>query len=173
MLRPALVTVALPHFHVGAARCGQGAARMPGQFRNDLDGVNPGAAARQDGSLVAGPRTDFQDLVAGPQRQFFRHVSDNIRLGYGLAMADGAGMISVRIINTAQIIFRDESMPRHFPHCRQDRRIGDAVVRQLLQHRGAVPGVNRFRRAAGRSGLPRAAGPGQQQQACAAERQSE
>jgi hypothetical protein len=51
--------------------------------------------------LITGAGANLENLVAGFNAEFFRHIRNDKRLGNGLAIADRTGMITIGISVTA------------------------------------------------------------------------
>ena len=77
---PAQAAVALYHFDASIAQPPQRLAGASGERRDALDRVNCTRDVGQDGGVVAGACSDFQDVLVTPQAQCLRHGGDDVGL---------------------------------------------------------------------------------------------
>ena len=111
--RPTLKTVA--HFHVCVAitEPGQTRRRLFRKRLDDLDRVNIFDELGQDGALITGAGSNFENTIRRLRTQLFGHEPDDERLGNGLVVPDRQRAVQVGL---CAHVFRKECFPRHFRH---------------------------------------------------------
>ncbi len=80
------------------AEFGEHAPGLVGEFRDDLHGVHLATHLGQNGCLEPGPGPDLQDFVAGSDAERLAHYGDDVRLGYGLPIANGERVVAIGLI---------------------------------------------------------------------------
>ena len=96
VFEPSLIAVADAHVDVFVAEFAEQFLGALAEGGYDFDCVNLFDDLGQDGGLVAGTGTDFEDDVVGVGMENFGHRGDDIGLGDGLVVSDGLGMIDIR-----------------------------------------------------------------------------
>ena len=128
LLDPAEIAVIALDLDVGET---EGLQRLPGflgQGHADLDAVDAPGQPGEDGRLIAGTRAYFQDLVGRMQLEALGHQGHDIRLGDGLALVDGQGII---LVGLAAIREADEQVTGDLAHDLQDAGVLDVAGAEL------------------------------------------
>jgi len=116
-----------------------------GFFRERRDALDRDDLRREAGEyrrLVAAAGPDLQHALASLEREALRHQGDHVRLGDGLPLADGQGMVRVGPVSARG---PDEQVPRDEAERLQHPRVSNPPARELLcDHQLALACKARF-----------------------------
>lgn len=125
-----------------------------------------GEESGEDGGLVAGTGTDFEDVVLGLEAEALGHERDHVGLGDGLGVADGVRAVGVDVVAGAG---GEEALAGDGAHRGEEVGVADAAFDDLeaehLLERG-VGGVGMEGRRGGQGESNGGVGEGGKQAGC-------
>ncbi len=113
---------------VVVAEFAENLARALSQGGMAFDGENLLRKLGEQSGYIARTRSNLENLVSGGELKSLEHKGNDVRLRYGLAFADGQGMVLVCL---AAIRFRNESMTWDTQHRLEDTPVRDAAILEL------------------------------------------
>jgi len=126
---PSAIAVAAAQAHVLIAEAVEILPRALGDRGNDLDREHRARDLVEHRRLIARAGSDLEHLLAALQPARLGHERDDVGLGNGLVVPDGQRAVAIRGI--AQLL-RNEFVPRHGAHGRENQRVFHATRHDLL-----------------------------------------
>lgn len=130
---PAAMTVPDSDTNGNPSFAAEGCFAMATEFRDDINGEYVGTESGKYGTLISGSRADLKNLFMRLRVEQFRHVGDDIWLGYGLTKADLVGIVAV-VRRPSTEPFGNKLMPPDTAYSLDDSGVPDTVSPELRDH---------------------------------------